>query len=202
MKVPCCKSSPLRNSLTIAGRMPRSDFRKASTAHEQRGQNNTSPTRGCCSRAARRACPVVIKRTAMCAVDGSGKIIWQRVVDTRLKAIAAALKRWRNELEKVRTGHWVNTTMVGPCIASWAIRWFLWAGGGPGQEPTGSVGQRRRLFGLRKEPRFLRPHGLPSANADSRASTTRSSLCMHAERLSARSAAILKNSMASMFRPT
>ena len=44
---------------------------------------------------------VGFKRTAICVVDGSGRIVLRGVVDTHPEAIAAALKRWRNELEKV-----------------------------------------------------------------------------------------------------
>ena len=44
---------------------------------------------------------VGFKRTAVCVVDGSGRTVWRGVVDTHPEAIAAALKRWRNGLEKV-----------------------------------------------------------------------------------------------------
>jgi len=44
---------------------------------------------------------VGFKRTAVCVVDGAGKSVWRRVVDTHPEAIAAALHRWRPELEKV-----------------------------------------------------------------------------------------------------
>ena len=36
---------------------------------------------------------VGFKRTAVCVVDGSGRIVWRGVVDTHPETIAAALKR-------------------------------------------------------------------------------------------------------------
>ncbi|MEJ2378766.1 MAG: transposase [Pseudolabrys sp.] len=41
------------------------------------------------------------KRAAVCVVDGSGRIVWRSVVDTHAQAIAVALRRWPDELEKV-----------------------------------------------------------------------------------------------------
>ncbi len=41
------------------------------------------------------------KKTAVCIVDRSGKIIWQGTLDTHPEMIAAALKRWRGRLDKV-----------------------------------------------------------------------------------------------------
>lgn len=41
------------------------------------------------------------KKTAVCVVDRSGKIIWQGTVDTHPEMIAAALKRWQGRLDKV-----------------------------------------------------------------------------------------------------
>jgi transposase len=41
------------------------------------------------------------KKTAVCIVDRSGKIIWQGTVDTHPEMIAAALKRWQGRLDKV-----------------------------------------------------------------------------------------------------
>lgn len=41
------------------------------------------------------------KRTAVCVVDRTGKIVWQGMVDTHPEMIAAALKRWQGKLEKV-----------------------------------------------------------------------------------------------------
>jgi transposase len=40
------------------------------------------------------------KRTAVCVVDESGKIIWQGMVDTHPEMIAAALKRFQGKLAK------------------------------------------------------------------------------------------------------
>ena len=41
------------------------------------------------------------KRTAVCVVDRSGKIIWQGMADTHPELIAAALKHWQDKLDKV-----------------------------------------------------------------------------------------------------
>jgi transposase len=41
------------------------------------------------------------KRTAVCVVDETGKIMWQGMVDTHPEMIAASLKRWRGKLVKV-----------------------------------------------------------------------------------------------------
>ncbi len=41
------------------------------------------------------------KKTAICVVDRTGKIVWQGMVDTHPELIAAALKRWQGMLEKV-----------------------------------------------------------------------------------------------------
>jgi transposase len=41
------------------------------------------------------------KKTAVCIVDRSGKIIWQGTLDTHPEMIAAALKRWQGRLDKV-----------------------------------------------------------------------------------------------------
>ena len=56
---------------------------------------------------------VGFKRTAVCVVDGSGRIVWRGVVDTHPEAIAAALKRWCNELEKVG----LETGSMSPWLA-------------------------------------------------------------------------------------
>jgi hypothetical protein len=44
---------------------------------------------------------VGFKRTAVCVIDGAGVVVWRGVVDTHPEMIAAALQRWRRELEKV-----------------------------------------------------------------------------------------------------
>ena len=44
---------------------------------------------------------VGFKRTSVCIVDQTGKIVWRGVVDTHPEMIAAALHRWRGELAKV-----------------------------------------------------------------------------------------------------
>ena len=44
---------------------------------------------------------VGFKRTAVCVVDGYGRTVWRGIVDTHPQAIAAALRCWREELEKV-----------------------------------------------------------------------------------------------------
>ncbi|MGB0087660.1 MAG: hypothetical protein WBP94_20075, partial [Rhodomicrobiaceae bacterium] len=41
------------------------------------------------------------KRTAICVVNESGKIVWQGMVDTHPEMIAAALKRFQRQLVKV-----------------------------------------------------------------------------------------------------
>ncbi len=41
------------------------------------------------------------KKTAVCVVDGTGRIVWQGTVDTHPEIIAAALKRWQGKLDKV-----------------------------------------------------------------------------------------------------
>lgn len=41
------------------------------------------------------------KKTAICVVDGTGRIVWQGTADTHPEMIAAALKRWRGKLDKV-----------------------------------------------------------------------------------------------------
>jgi transposase len=56
---------------------------------------------------------VGFKRTAVCVVDGSGRSVWRGVVDTHPEAIAAALKRWRNGLEKVG----LETGSMSPWLA-------------------------------------------------------------------------------------
>lgn len=56
---------------------------------------------------------VGFKRTAVCVVEGSGRIVWRGVVDTHPETIAAALKRWRNELEKVG----LETGSMSPWLA-------------------------------------------------------------------------------------
>lgn len=44
---------------------------------------------------------VGFKRTAVCVVDETGGIVWRGVVDTHPTALAAALRRWGNELSQV-----------------------------------------------------------------------------------------------------
>ncbi len=44
---------------------------------------------------------VGFKRTSVCVVDETGKIVWRGVVDTHPEMIAAALHRWRGGLAKV-----------------------------------------------------------------------------------------------------
>ena len=56
---------------------------------------------------------VGFKRTAVCVVDSSGRIVWRGVVDTHPQAIAAALHRWREELEKVG----LETGSMSPWLA-------------------------------------------------------------------------------------
>ena len=56
---------------------------------------------------------VGFKRTAVCVVDGSGRTVWRGVVDTHPQAIAAALSRWREELEKVG----LETGSMSPWLA-------------------------------------------------------------------------------------
>jgi transposase len=56
---------------------------------------------------------VGFKRTAVCAVDSSGRTVWRGVVDTHPEAIVAALQRWRNELEKVG----LETGSMSPWLA-------------------------------------------------------------------------------------
>jgi len=40
---------------------------------------------------------VGFKRTSVCVVEETGKIVWRGVVDTHPEMIAAALHRWRGE---------------------------------------------------------------------------------------------------------
>jgi transposase len=56
---------------------------------------------------------VGFKRTAVCVVDSSGRIVWRGVVDTHPQAIAAALHRWRGEIEKVG----LETGSMSPWLA-------------------------------------------------------------------------------------
>lgn len=56
---------------------------------------------------------VGFKRTAVCVVDRAGRSVWRGVVDTHPEAIAAALRRWRNELEKVG----LETGSMSPWLA-------------------------------------------------------------------------------------
>lgn len=56
---------------------------------------------------------VGFKRTAVCVVDGSGRTVWRGIVDTHPQAIAAALRRWREELEKVG----LETGSMSPWLA-------------------------------------------------------------------------------------
>lgn len=56
---------------------------------------------------------VGFKRTAVCVVDGLGRIVWRGVVDTHPVAIAAALQRLRNQLEKVG----LETGSMSPWLA-------------------------------------------------------------------------------------
>ena len=44
---------------------------------------------------------VGFKRTSVCIVDQTGKIVWRGVVDTHPEMIAAAVHRWRGGLAKV-----------------------------------------------------------------------------------------------------
>ena len=41
---------------------------------------------------------VGFKRTSVCIVDETGKIVWRGVVDTHPEMITAALHRWRGRL--------------------------------------------------------------------------------------------------------
>jgi transposase len=56
---------------------------------------------------------VGFKRTAVCVVDGCGRTVWRGVVDTHPQAIAAALHRWREEIEKVG----LETGSMSPWLA-------------------------------------------------------------------------------------
>jgi transposase len=56
---------------------------------------------------------VGFKRTAVCVVDRAGRTVWRGVLDTHPEAIAAALRRWRNELEKVG----LETGSMSPWLA-------------------------------------------------------------------------------------
>ena len=87
---------------------------------------------------------VGFKRTAVCVVDGTGRTVWRGVVDTHPEAIAAALKRWRIGLERVRAGDRIDVAMAGTRAWRLGLSGGLHgcaSGGGCGQEPAGEVGQ-------------------------------------------------------------
>ena len=44
---------------------------------------------------------VSLKRTAICVLDGDGRVVWRGTADTHPEMIAAALDRWRGALERV-----------------------------------------------------------------------------------------------------
>ena len=41
------------------------------------------------------------KRTTVCVIDESGKLVWRGIVDTHSKMIDAALQRFKGALDKV-----------------------------------------------------------------------------------------------------
>ena len=56
---------------------------------------------------------VGFKRTWICVVDETGKIVWRGVVDTHPEMIAAALHWWRGELAKVG----LESGSMSACVA-------------------------------------------------------------------------------------
>jgi len=55
---------------------------------------------------------VGFKRTSVCVVDETGKIMWRGVVDTRPETVAAGLHRWRGELAKIGLGQFAEKPLA------------------------------------------------------------------------------------------
>ena len=72
---------------------------------------------------------VGFKRTSVCIVDQTGKIVWRGVVDTHPEMIAAALHRWRGELAKVGLESGSMSPWLARASARWGLRWCAWMPG-------------------------------------------------------------------------